>query len=139
MLPAVPAECTNSPIRATGCSGTALCDCTDVTLLDCEWHQCCRQSSAPWLMAQFFGDPVSYQDLDLIPIDGSSDKDLSPSDFSIYRCFFLSLLYSSADLKSSPFSLSFLSCSIGGFVKTWLPFVLFLGAILTVVLTLHLR
>ncbi|XP_040507907.1 transmembrane protein 222 isoform X1 [Gallus gallus] len=29
--------------------------------------------------------------------------------------------------------------SIGGFVKTWLPFVLFLGAILTVVLTLHLR
>ncbi|XP_019403511.1 PREDICTED: transmembrane protein 222 isoform X3 [Crocodylus porosus] len=29
--------------------------------------------------------------------------------------------------------------SIGGFVKTWLPFVLFLGAILTVALTLHLR
>ncbi|XP_035168782.1 transmembrane protein 222, partial [Oxyura jamaicensis] len=29
--------------------------------------------------------------------------------------------------------------SIGGFVKTWLPFVLFLGVILTVVLTLHLR
>ncbi|KFV85162.1 Transmembrane protein 222, partial [Struthio camelus australis] len=29
--------------------------------------------------------------------------------------------------------------SIGGFVKTWLPFALFLGVILTVVLTLHLR
>ncbi|NXG98538.1 TM222 protein, partial [Loxia leucoptera] len=29
--------------------------------------------------------------------------------------------------------------SIGGFVKTWLPFVLFLGVIVTVVLTLHLR
>uniref|UniRef100_A0A663LS40 Transmembrane protein 222 n=1 Tax=Athene cunicularia TaxID=194338 RepID=A0A663LS40_ATHCN len=29
--------------------------------------------------------------------------------------------------------------SIGGFVKTWLPFVLFLGLIVTVVLTLHLR
>uniref|UniRef100_K7F7F7 Transmembrane protein 222 n=1 Tax=Pelodiscus sinensis TaxID=13735 RepID=K7F7F7_PELSI len=29
--------------------------------------------------------------------------------------------------------------SIGGFVKTWLPFVLFLGVILTVILTLHLR
>ncbi|NXX34372.1 TM222 protein, partial [Nicator chloris] len=29
--------------------------------------------------------------------------------------------------------------SIGGFVKTWLPFVLFLGMIVTVVLTLHLR
>lgn len=31
------------------------------------------------------------------------------------------------------------SCSLGGFVKTWLPFVLLLGVILTVVLTLHLR
>ncbi|XP_005529728.1 transmembrane protein 222 isoform X2 [Parus major] len=29
--------------------------------------------------------------------------------------------------------------SIGGFVKTWLPFVLLLGVIVTVVLTLHLR
>ncbi|NWU20357.1 TM222 protein, partial [Dyaphorophyia castanea] len=29
--------------------------------------------------------------------------------------------------------------SIGGFVKTWLPFILFLGVIVTVVLTLHLR
>ncbi|NXD16773.1 TM222 protein, partial [Nothocercus nigrocapillus] len=29
--------------------------------------------------------------------------------------------------------------SIGGFVKTWLPFALLLGVILTVVLTLHLR
>ncbi|KFV75150.1 Transmembrane protein 222, partial [Dryobates pubescens] len=29
--------------------------------------------------------------------------------------------------------------SIGGFVKTWLPFVLLLGVILTVVLTLRLR
>ncbi|XP_035759871.1 transmembrane protein 222 isoform X1 [Egretta garzetta] len=29
--------------------------------------------------------------------------------------------------------------SIGGFVKTWLPFVLFLGVIVTIVLTLHLR
>uniref|UniRef100_A0A8B9VUN6 WD and tetratricopeptide repeats 1 n=2 Tax=Anas TaxID=8835 RepID=A0A8B9VUN6_9AVES len=29
--------------------------------------------------------------------------------------------------------------SVGGFVKTWLPFVLLLGVILTVVLTLHLR
>ncbi|NWW69712.1 TM222 protein, partial [Climacteris rufus] len=29
--------------------------------------------------------------------------------------------------------------SVGGFVKTWLPFVLLLGVIVTVVLTLHLR
>uniref|UniRef100_A0A8C4V637 Transmembrane protein 222 n=1 Tax=Falco tinnunculus TaxID=100819 RepID=A0A8C4V637_FALTI len=29
--------------------------------------------------------------------------------------------------------------SVGGFVKTWLPFVLFLGVIMTIVLTLHLR
>ncbi|XP_051493873.1 transmembrane protein 222 isoform X1 [Apus apus] len=29
--------------------------------------------------------------------------------------------------------------SLGGFVKTWLPFLLFLGVIVTIVLTLHLR
>jgi len=46
----------------------------------------------------------------------------------------LSLLSSSIEIL--PF---LLFCSIGGFVKTWLPFVLFLGVIVTIVLTLHLR
>ncbi|MEE6528465.1 hypothetical protein FKM82_030799, partial [Ascaphus truei] len=29
--------------------------------------------------------------------------------------------------------------SVGGFLKTWAPFVLLLGAVLTVALTVHLR
>jgi len=98
----------------------------------------CGGSRALWFVMQFSVDPTSYQNLHVICSNGEG-KRLSPSDFSTYRRFFLSLLCSSADFKSFLFSLSFSSCSIGGFVKTWLPFVLFLGAILTVVLTLHLR
>lgn len=70
---------------------------------------------------------------------GKSERHLSPFDFSSYSHILLSLLSFSADFLGLNPPLFFLSCSIGGFVKTWLPFVLFLGVIVTIVLTLHLR
>ncbi|XP_015266694.1 PREDICTED: transmembrane protein 222 [Gekko japonicus] len=48
------------------------------------------------------------------------------SSWNMIKLCFLSLLHSKY-------------VSIGGFVKTWLPFILFLGIVLTVSLTLHLR
>lgn len=67
-------------------------------------------------------------------VPATGDRHLSPSDFSCqFSHPFVSADFSHFNLPSFPF------CSIGGFVKTWLPFVLFLGVIVTVVLTLHLR
>lgn len=48
---------------------------------------------------QFSVDPTSYQNLHVICSNGEG-KHLSPSDFSTYHRFFLSLLCSSADFKS---------------------------------------